>query len=214
MDKVFLDLETTGLDALKGDKIIEICCLKLKKNYIEEIFHKYLNPKIEITEEAYNVHGIKNSMLKNEPFFEDIVLKFLDFIKNSKIVIHNSIFDIGFLNKELSLLGFPKFSFFYYKVVDTLKLSRKIYPNKRNSLEMLCKRFRIDYTVRKKHSAIVDVSLLRKVYYRLCMIFNKIKIKKYKKYENKFILLKKSLIVKKSLNKDKLLDRFFKKLIF
>ncbi|ALP69949.1 DNA polymerase III epsilon subunit [Candidatus Nasuia deltocephalinicola] len=178
MNKIFLDVETTGLNSLK-DKIIEICCLKIDyKNYKEELFHFFLNPEINVSKGAYMIHGIDNKFLKNKPLFKEIVIKFLNFIYNSKLIIHNAPFDIGFLNKELNILKFNKINKYCYKIIDTLKLSKKIYKDKKNSLDNLCKKFNFK-NYRKKHSALIDVFLLKKVYYELYKRYNKIKLKIY-----------------------------------
>ncbi|WP_259292836.1 exonuclease domain-containing protein [Candidatus Nasuia deltocephalinicola] len=178
MNKIFLDLETTGLN-YKIDKIIEICCLK-KTNFDnkEYIFHYYLNPgNIKISKDAYLVHGINSEFLKNKPYFKDIINKFIFFIRNSKIIIHNTNFDLKFLNNELKNKGFKNLNHYCYKIIDTLKISKKIYFNKKNSLKVLCKRFGIDDSKRIKHGAIIDCRLLEEVFINLWIIKNKIEYK-------------------------------------
>ncbi len=189
MNKIFLDLETTGLN-WKVDKIIEICCLK-KTNFDnkEYIFHYYLNPgDVEISKDAYLIHGIKYIFLKNKNYFKDIIDEFIFFIRNSKIIIHNTNFDLKFLNNELKKNNFKKLNHYCYKIIDTLKISKKIYFNKRNSLKILCKRFGINDSKRIKHSALIDCKLLEQVFINLWIIKNKIEYKfniKKKKYSFK-----------------------------
>ncbi|WP_259286236.1 exonuclease domain-containing protein [Candidatus Nasuia deltocephalinicola] len=178
MNKIFLDIETTGLN-WRIDKIIEICCLK-KTNFDnkEYIFHYYLNPgNVKISEGAYLVHGIKNIFLKNKPLFKNIINKFIFFIRNSKIIIHNTSFDLKFLNNELKKSGFKNLNYYCYKIIDTLKLSKKIYFNKKNSLKVLCKRFGINDSKRVKHGALIDCRLLEEVFINLWIIKNKIEYK-------------------------------------
>ncbi len=196
MNKIFLDLETTGLN-WKIDKIIEICCLK-KTNFDnkEYIFHYYLNPEnIKISKGAYLVHGIKNTFLKDKPLFKNIINEFIFFIRNSKIIIHNTNFDLKFLNNELKKSGFKNLNYYCYKIIDTLKISKKIYFNKKNSLKVLCKRFGINDSKRIKHGALIDCRLLEEVFINLWIIKNKIEYKiniKKKKYsfKNNNLILK------------------------
>ncbi len=198
MNKIFLDLETTGLN-WKVDKIIEICCLKKtdfdNNNYI---FHYYLNPgNIKISKGAYFVHGIKDNFLKNKPYFKDIINKFIFFIRNSKIIIHNTDFDLKFLNNELKKNGFKNMSNYCYKIIDTLKISKKIYRNKKNSLKILCKRFGINDSKRVKHGAFIDCQLLEEIFINLWMIKNKIEYKIDKK-KKKYLSKNNNLILKAS----------------
>ncbi len=196
MNKIFLDLETTGLN-WKIDKIIEICCLK-KTNFDnkEYIFHYYLNPEnIEISKGAFLIHGIKNTFLKDKPLFKNIINEFIFFIRNSKIIIHNTNFDLKFLNNELKKSGFKNLNYYCYKIIDTLKISKKIYFNKKNSLKVLCKRFGINDLKRIKHGALIDCRLLEEVFINLWIIKNKIEYKiniKKKKYsfKNNNLILK------------------------
>ncbi|WP_259289119.1 exonuclease domain-containing protein [Candidatus Nasuia deltocephalinicola] len=196
MNKIFLDLETTGLN-WKVDKIIEICCLKKtdfdNKDYV---FHYYLNPgNTKISPGAYLVHGINYKFLKNKPKFKDIINKFIFFIRNSKIIIHNTNFDLKFLNNELKNNGFKKLNYYCYKIIDTLKISKKIYFNKKNSLKILCKRFGIDDSRRIKHGAIIDCKLLEEVFINLWIIKNKIEYKINVKKE-KYLFKNNNLILK------------------
>lgn len=200
MNKIFLDLETTGLN-WKVDKIIEICCLK-KTNFDnkEYIFHYYLNPGgIKISKGAYLVHGINYKLLKNKPCFKDIINKFIFFIRNSKIIIHNTNFDLKFLNNELKNNGFKNLNHYCYKIIDTLKISKKIYFNKKNSLKILCKRFGIDDSKRTKHGAVIDCRLLEEVFINLWIIKNKIEYKINIKRE-KYLFKNNNLILRANSN--------------
>jgi DNA polymerase-3 subunit epsilon len=167
--KVVLDTETTGMNSsgpvYLGHRIIEIGAIeiinrKITKNY----FHTYINPNRSIDKEAYKVHGISDDFLLNKPKFYEIYKKFVNYIKDSELIIHNSKFDLGFINYEFSLLKNNTSTVLdYCTVLDTLKLSRKIFPGKKNNLDALCKRYKINYK-RKLHSAILDAKLLANVY--------------------------------------------------
>ena len=166
MKEVVLDTETTGLSIKDGHRIVEIGCIELD-NLIPttNIFHCYLNPERKVSETALKVHGYTDEFLSNKKKFVDIADDFLKFIKDKKIIIHNAEFDIGHLNNELSLLNKTNIS--KDNIVDTLEIARNKYPGSSISLDALCKRFRIDNSRRKKHSALIDCELLSKVYINL-----------------------------------------------
>ncbi|QSF25310.1 DNA polymerase III subunit epsilon [Candidatus Nasuia deltocephalinicola] len=211
MNKIFLDIETTGLNPLKGDKIIEISCLKLI-NFKKLYFHHYLNPEKKISIGAYNIHGIDDSFLKNKKKFKDILFQFLNFIKNSKIIIHNAKFDLTFINSELNYLNFKNLNNYCYKIIDTLKISRNFYK-KKNSLENICKRFNIDYSKRIKHSAFIDSYLLYKIYFKLILKIKKIKIINLKFKNKEKYFSNSNNVFKKSNKKESKLNNFFLKII-
>lgn len=165
MIEVILDTETTGLSADK-DRIVEIACIELN-NYIptKNIFHTFINPEIKVSADAFNVHGYSDEFLSNKPKFKEIVKNFLGFIKDKKLVIHNADFDLGFLNNELRRLNVKPI--LKSDVVDTLQIARSKFPGVGNSLDALCKRYKINVEAREKHSALVDCHLLSKVYIEL-----------------------------------------------
>ena len=165
MKEVLLDTETTGLSSV-SDKIIEIACIEIEDHIpTGKKFHVFINPEMEISQGAYDTHGISKEYLKDKPKFNEIASDFVDFIKDKKLVIHNAEFDMAFLNKELNDAGFDKLSNEF--VVDTLNIAREKFPGAQNSLDALCKRFRIDNSRRQKHSALLDCELLAKVYIEL-----------------------------------------------
>ena len=165
MKEVLLDTETTGLSSI-SDKIIEIACIEIEHHIpTGKKFHVFINPEMEISQGAYDTHGISKEFLKDKPKFNEIASDFVDFIKDKKLVIHNAEFDMAFLNKELKDAGFDKLSNEF--VVDTLNIAREKFPGAQNSLDALCKRFRIDNSRRQKHSALLDCELLAKVYIEL-----------------------------------------------
>ena len=166
MKEIVLDTETTGLSVKDGHRIVEIGCIELEDLIpTKNIFHCYLNPERKVSEKAFEVHGYSDEFLSDKKKFKEIANDFLDFIGDKKIIIHNAEFDIGHLNNELSLVGKDKIN--NSNVVDTLELARNKFPGSSISLDALCKRFRIDNSRRKKHTALIDCELLSKVYINL-----------------------------------------------
>jgi DNA polymerase-3 subunit epsilon len=165
MIEVILDIETTGLSADK-DRIVEIACIELS-NHIptKNIFHTFINPETKVSADAFSVHGYSDEFLLNKLKFKEIIKNFLDFIKDKKLVIHNADFDLGFLNNELRRLNVKPI--LKSDVVDTLQIARLKFPGVGNSLDALCKRYKINVEAREKHSALVDCHLLSKVYIEL-----------------------------------------------
>ena len=166
MKEVILDTETTGLDVKDGHRIVEIGCLEID-NYVltSKKFHCYLNPERKVSEQALKVHGYTDTFLATQKKFSDVVDEFSDFIKDKKLIIHNANFDLSHLNNELAILGKNKIN--SQNVIDTLELARSKFPGAQNSLDALCKRFKIDNSKRVKHTALVDCELLSKVYVNL-----------------------------------------------
>ena len=165
MIEVILDTETTGLSADK-DRIVEIACIELN-NHIptKNIFHTFINPETKVSADAFKVHGYSDEFLSNKLKFREIAKNFLDFIKDKKLIIHNADFDLGFLNNELRRLNIKPI--LKSDVVDTLLIARSKFPGVGNSLDALCKRYKINVEAREKHSALVDCHLLSKVYIEL-----------------------------------------------
>tara|TARA_B100000963_G_scaffold331579_1_gene322452 strand:+ start:3684 stop:4346 length:663 start_codon:yes stop_codon:yes gene_type:complete len=165
MNEVVLDTETTGLSVKDGHRIVEIGCLELD-NLIpnQNKFHCYLNPERKVSEKALEVHGYTDSFLSDKKKFKDIADDFLKFIKDKRLVIHNAEFDLSHLNNELEILGKEKIK---NEVVDTLVLARDKFPGSSISLDALCKRYKIDNSKRKQHTALIDCELLSKVYINL-----------------------------------------------
>ena len=166
MKEVILDTETTGLDVKDGHRIVEIGCLEID-NFVltSKKFHCYLNPERKVSEQAFKVHGYTDTFLASQKKFSEVVDEFLDFIKDKKLVIHNASFDLSHLNNEWAILRKNKIN--SKNVIDTLELARKKFPGVQNSLDALCKRFKIDNSRRIKHTALIDCELLSKVYINL-----------------------------------------------
>ncbi len=166
MLEVILDTETTGLSIDQNHRIVEIGCIELKDQIpTKNIFHEYINPERAVSPEAFKVHGYSDNFLSNKKKFSEIADKFLYFIKDKKIIIHNANFDLSFLNYELQLAKKNKLK--KNDVIDTLEIARQKYPGSQNSLDALCKRFNVDNSKREKHSALVDCQLLKEVYINL-----------------------------------------------
>jgi len=166
MNEVFLDTETTGLSFRDGHKIVEIACIETKDLIATgKVFHKLINPKRSMPNEAFKVHGFSEDFLKDKETFDQVADEFLDFIKDKKIIIHNASFDIGFLDGELGTIQKEKIN--KKQVIDSLEIARNRFPGSSNSLDALCKRFNVDLSRRTKHNALLDCELLREVYINL-----------------------------------------------
>ncbi len=164
--EIILDTETTGLDPIIGHRIIEIGCVELINRIpTGKVYHSYINPEREVPQEAFNIHGISTDFLKDKPKFSEIVDEFVEFISDSKLVIHNAEFDIKFLNHHL--FNAKKNDIGRDRVFCTLLYARKKFPGQQNSLDALCKRFNIDTSRRVKHGALLDSEILAEVYLEL-----------------------------------------------
>jgi DNA polymerase-3 subunit epsilon len=168
MRQIVLDTETTGLSAEAGDRIIEIGCVELvSRKPTGNNRHFYLNPERDSHEDALKVHGISNEFLRDKPRFAEVAEEILAYLQGAEIIIHNAAFDVGFLNKELELIGKPRFADFVAGITDTLAMAKEMYPGKRNSLDALCDRLGVDNSGRTLHGALLDAELLADVYINL-----------------------------------------------
>jgi DNA polymerase-3 subunit epsilon len=166
MHEVFLDTETTGLSFRDGHKIVEIACIETKDLITTgKVFHKFINPKRSMPDQAFQVHGFSEKFLKDKETFDQIADQFLNFIKDKKIIIHNASFDLSFLDGELRSI--KKDIIDKQFVVDSLQVARNKFPGTSNSLDALCRKFNVDLSRRKKHNALLDCELLREVYINL-----------------------------------------------
>jgi DNA polymerase-3 subunit epsilon len=164
--EIVLDTETTGLDPLTGHRLVEIGCIELDR-YLPtgNNFHRYVNPERDMPEEAFRVHGLSADFLSDKPIFAEIVADFLDFIGDSRLIIHNAEFDMRFINAELARLGFPVLPM--SRSVDTVAMARKRFPGAQVNLDALCRRFEVDNSKRTHHGALLDAELLADVYLHL-----------------------------------------------
>jgi DNA polymerase-3 subunit epsilon len=163
MREIVLDTETTGLDPLRGDRLVEIGCVEIfNRMPTGQTFHRYVNPERDMPAEAFAVHGLSTEFLATKPFFAEVADEFLEFISDAPLVIHNASFDIGFINAELDRIKrvpIPR-----ERLIDTLLLARRKHPGVSNRLDDLCSRYAIDNSHRTKHGALLDAELLAEVY--------------------------------------------------
>src|SRR3984893_5035815 len=163
MREIVLDTETTGLDPLRGDRLVEIGCVEIfNRMPTGQTFHRHINPERDMPVEAFAVHGLSSEFLATKPLFTEVVEEFLEFIADAPLVIHNASFDIGFINAELDRIKRPAIS--RDRLVDTLLLARRKHPGVSNRLDDLCSRYAIDNSRRTKHGALLDAELLAEVY--------------------------------------------------
>ena len=165
MKEIVLDTETTGISTKEGHRVVEIGCIELE-NLIptKNRFHCYLNPERKVSEKALEVHGYTDEFLAKQKKFSDICGEFLEFIKDKRLIIHNSVFDLDHLNNELGIFGEKKIN---NEIIDTLILAREKFPGSPVSLDALCKRYGVDNSKRTQHTALIDCDLLAKVYINL-----------------------------------------------
>lgn len=164
--QIVLDTETTGLEAGRGHRVIEIGCVELvERRPSGRTFHRYLNPGRASEPGAVAVHGIRDEFLQDKPRFPEIVEEWLTFICDAELLIHNADFDVAFLDVELALAG-PQYGRVaeHARIVDTLGLAREKYPGQKNTLDALCRRHGVDNTHRELHGALLDARLLAEVW--------------------------------------------------
>ncbi|UPK35804.1 DNA polymerase III subunit epsilon [Bradyrhizobium sp. 186] len=163
MREIVLDTETTGLDPLRGDRLVEVGCVEIYNRMpTGQTFHRYINPERDMPAEAFAVHGLSAEFLTTKPLFHEVVDEFIEFIGDAPLVIHNASFDISFINAELDRIkraAIPR-----ERLVDTLLLARRKHPGVSNRLDDLCSRYAIDNSHRTKHGALLDAELLAEVY--------------------------------------------------
>ncbi|MBL6932241.1 MAG: DNA polymerase III subunit epsilon [Rhodospirillales bacterium] len=166
MREIVLDTETTGLNPLGGDRIVEIGCVELVNHLATgETYHQYINPERDMPSEAFAVHGLSEEFLSQQPKFSEIADGFLGFIGDATLIIHNAQFDMGFINAELARMDRPSVPM--ARSVDTVKMARKKFPGAQASLDALCRRFQIENSNRELHGALLDSELLAEVYLEL-----------------------------------------------
>ncbi|HEX3919842.1 MAG TPA: DNA polymerase III subunit epsilon [Caulobacteraceae bacterium] len=166
--EIILDTETTGLDPRSGHRLIEIACVELDDLIpTGRSFHRYIDPERDIDIEAERVHGLSASFLRGKPKFAEpeVMDAFLAFVEGATLIAHNAAFDRDFLNAELERAGRAGFTAAQW--IDTLGMAQKRFPGMYNSLDALCKRFKISLAEREKHGALIDCKLLANVYLEL-----------------------------------------------
>ena len=166
MREIVLDTETTAFEPSEGDRIVEIGAVELFNHLpTGRTYHQYINPERNMPEAAFNVHGLSEEFLSTKPLFKDIAQDFIDFIKDSKLVIHNASFDMKFLNAELKWVNRPALP--NNQAIDTLAIARRKFPGSPASLDALCRRFGIDNSSRTLHGTLLDSEILAAVYLEL-----------------------------------------------
>ena len=166
MREIVLDTETTGLDPFTGDRIVEIGAVELFNHMpTGETYHQYINPQRDMPAGAFAVHGLSEEFLSDKPLFASVAQPFLDFIQDSRLIIHNASFDMKFLNAELDWCSHPQIPM--RQSLDTLAIARKKFAGAQNSLDALCRRFGIDNSSRTLHGALLDSEILAEVYLEL-----------------------------------------------
>ena len=164
MRSITLDIETTGLSFLEGHKIVEIGCVELLDNFPSgKTWQRYINPERAMPENAFKIHGLSEEFLSNKPVFSEIIDDFLSFIKDSDLIIHNSRFDLPFINYELEINKSKALDPKKNNVIDTLTLARKMYPGQSVSLDALSRRYKLNIE-RENHGALLDAEILAEVY--------------------------------------------------
>jgi DNA polymerase-3 subunit epsilon len=168
MRQIFLDTETTGLDAANGDRIVEIGCVEMvDRRLTGSTLHLYHNPGRARSPEAERIHGLTTEFLADKPAFEAVADELLAYLRGAELIIHNADFDVGFLQAELLRADRGSLHDVVARVHDSIKLARDLYPGKGVSLDALCRRLEVDNTHRTYHGALVDAALLAEVYLRM-----------------------------------------------
>jgi DNA polymerase III subunit epsilon len=166
--EIVLDTETTGFEQHLGHRLVELACLEIE-DYLPtgRTFHVYVDPCRDMPPEAQKVHGLSADFLRGKPKFEDpeVSHAFLEFVGDAPIIAHNATFDRAFVNWELNVCKREQIP--EHRWVDTLALARKRFPGMHNSLDALCKRFKISLSERQMHGALIDARLLAAVYLEL-----------------------------------------------
>jgi DNA polymerase-3 subunit epsilon len=164
--QVVLDTETTGLDPLLGDRVLEVAAIEIVNLMpTGKTYHTLVDPERDVPPESTRVHGFTAEMLRGKPKFAEIADGLLGFLADSPIVAHNAPFDFGFLDAEFTRVGRPALD--RGRMVDSLDLAKKRFPGMPNNLDALCRRFGIDNSMRTSHNALLDVQLLAQVYLEL-----------------------------------------------
>src|SRR6201989_1542628 len=163
MREIVFDTETTGFEPGDGHRIVELGCVELLDHFpTGRTLQFYLNPERDVPIETTRVHGLTNDFLADKPVFAHVVEEFLEFLGDAPLVIHNSSFDIKFINAELKRCG--KTAIPLTRAIDTIEIAKRKHPGARYSLDELCKRFAIDLSARTKHGALLDAQLTAEGY--------------------------------------------------
>jgi len=166
MREIVFDTETTGLDPLQGDRLVEIGCIELVNRFPSgKVFHCYFNPERDMPAQAQAIHGLTSEFLSDKPAFAHKAAELIDFLGDAQLVAHNAMFDLAFLNAELERAGHATVE--RERMVDTLLIARRKHPGSANRLDDLCLRYAVDNSRRTKHGALLDAELLAEIYVEL-----------------------------------------------
>jgi len=164
--EIVLDTETTGFDPKTGDRLIEVGCIEIEDLLpTGRTFHTLVNPERLIPPDAIRVHGITDEKVRDAPKFREVVKDLMGFIGDAPVIAHNAAFDRSFIDHECGLCSHPLLE--ETRWIDTLKLAQSRFPGMANSLDALCKRFKISLVERTLHGALIDARLLAEVYLEL-----------------------------------------------
>ncbi|WP_332655766.1 DNA polymerase III subunit epsilon [Brevundimonas sp.] len=164
--EIVLDTETTGFDPKTGDRLIEVGCIEIEDLLpTGRMYHTLVYPERLIPPDAIRVHGITDEKVKGAPRFHEVVGELMEFIGDAPVIAHNAAFDRSFIDHECGLCGHPLLE--ETRWIDTLKLAQSRFPGMANSLDALCKRFKISLVERTLHGALIDARLLAEVYLEL-----------------------------------------------
>lgn len=164
--EIVLDTETTGFDPKTGDRLIEVGCIEIEDLLpTGRTFHTLVNPERTIPPGAIAVHGITDDKVRDAPKFHQIVHDLMAFIGDAPVIAHNAAFDRNFIDFECGRCDHPLIE--PTRWIDTLQLAQKRFPGMANSLDALCKRFKISLVERTLHGALIDARLLADVYLEL-----------------------------------------------
>ncbi|MBR1399826.1 MAG: DNA polymerase III subunit epsilon [Alphaproteobacteria bacterium] len=164
--EIVFDTETTGLKPEDGEKIVEIAAVELI-NHVPtgKTYHQYINPHHRVSEKAFEIHGLSEEFLEDKPSFAEIAQDWIDFVGDAKLIAHNANFDMKFINNELKQAEYKEYE--PARFIDTLKMARALFPQQKNDLDTLCKRYHIDNSSRTIHGALIDTQLLAQIYLKL-----------------------------------------------
>ncbi|MFC5345814.1 DNA polymerase III subunit epsilon [Brevundimonas staleyi] len=164
--EIVLDTETTGFDPRTGDRLIEVGCIEIMDLLpTGRTFHRFVNPERPIPPDATRVHGITDDKVKDAPKFAEILIDLADFIGDAPVIAHNAQFDRNFIDHEYGRCGYPLLP--EARWIDTLQLAQTVWPGMPNSLDALCKRYKVSLADRSFHGALIDARLLAEVYLEL-----------------------------------------------
>ncbi|WP_298909025.1 DNA polymerase III subunit epsilon [uncultured Psychrobacter sp.] len=162
--QLIMDTETTGLDPMKGDRIIEVGIVEMVgRKFTGEKLHVYINPQRGMDEEVIRIHGISEAFLTDKPTFDQVAQALYDFMDGAEIIAHNATFDMNFLNMEFAKVGMHDFAE-RVQVTDSLVMAKQQYPGQKNTLDALVRRLDVGKQDRTFHGALLDSEILAEVY--------------------------------------------------